>query len=149
MIKNLTKTLALAVIVFSAFACGGGSDGPDKEAPSMDIKVPAVNQTFGKGGDLPLDAVFTDNRSLKSFTASLEFKSLKGAAQLKGISDPWVPAPITISLNGNKTDNKVLANIFAEKIEGACQGGNYTLTFVVEDEAGNKSEATTVDIIIE
>ncbi len=144
MIKQL-KPFALALILFSAISCG--SDDPNP-IPGVDIKTPQDNQEFKRGGDLPLDAIFTDDKALKSCTVTLSFKSPKSASALKGISDPWQPEPAIIKLNGTTRDEKKLENIFTTGIEAACESGNYALTFIVEDHDGNKSEPKIVNIVI-
>ncbi|WP_439185522.1 DUF4625 domain-containing protein [Carboxylicivirga taeanensis] len=148
MIKNITNCLILCCLLVGT-ACGGGSDGPDKTKPEADIKVPSANQTFVKGANLPLDAVFTDNKALKNCVVTLVYNPDVTSAQLKGLSDPWEPAPATIPLNGKQTDEQKLDNIFAEPVESSCLSGDYTLTFIVEDAAGNKSDAIMVDIVIQ
>jgi len=149
MMKELTKVLAIAFIAISTISCGSSDDGPDQTKPTVDVKTPTADQAFNRGENLPLNALFKDNNALKNCIVSLSYNEATpaGSATLKGISLPWTPNDATIELSG-KSVTKDLTNIFATPIEGTCKSGSYTLTFIVEDQAGNKSDPLKVSIMI-
>ncbi len=140
--KEITKTLVIVFLIAFTYACGGDDEEPDTKAPEITIIIPVVNQEFGKGGVIPLKAVFKDDRELSKCTVSLSFNALKG------ISDPYAPKDIVIPLSGS-TDNKDLDNIFTTPIDELCKSGSYTIVFIIEDAAGNVSDKKTVDISIQ
>lgn len=154
MIKNLTKTLALGLILLGALACGGGSDGPDTEAPTVAISKPNTTDIYKRGSDLPLMASFNDNRGLKKCVITIEYIGpLPGVPSLKGIDTPWYPAEKdqehVINFNEEKSRDVNEAQLFNMPIELSCSSGVYRLTFTISDNAETPNVATeTLDIKI-
>lgn len=150
MYKNLTKILALGMVVFSLVACGGGSDGPDTEAPTISISKPNSTDLNKRGSDLPLIATFKDNRGLDKCVITIEFQGVTPKqAILKGIDTPWAPAENNekheIIFNSEKTADVNETQLFNMPIENSCSSGTYTLTFTITDTAEEPN--TTVETL--
>ena len=160
MINRVLKFSTLFLLVLFVAWGDDKNEGPDTTAPSVMITTPAEGRVYYRGRDLPLNAVFTDNKALKNCVVTIEYfgKVQSAAASLKGVGSPWTPAksieyeqegyPFTIALEEVKEDVVTIGQMFDQAIEGACLGGNYTLTFVTSDMEGNTSEET-VNIVIE
>lgn len=152
--KNMFKSLFVVILV-SLLSLNVGckkskDEGPDTEKPTVTFVSPVASGSYNRGANLPLDATFKDNKALKKCTVSLDYNgTIPGTSNLKsatGIEDPWTPADDVITFTGLKEET-ITKNLFGQAIEGACAPGSYTLTYVIEDEAGN-SNTVEVDITI-
>ncbi|TRX62248.1 DUF4625 domain-containing protein [Carboxylicivirga sp. M1479] len=155
MIKDYTKIISILCLMFVTLACGSDDEAPDTEGPTVEISKPQVMQQFARASgavDVPLTAVFKDNRALKACVITIEYVGpAVGKAHMKGLTDPWAPAynndKHEISLNGKKSQDVNEDQLFEQPVEAACLAGIYRLTFKMTDDSESGNETTeTLDI---
>ncbi len=155
--NKMIKLLPIALLVMAfTFSCkkSDPDPGPDTTAPTVEFTKPNADGTtkYSRGSSMDLDAVFKDDRALKSCTITISYNAAAPSTALKGIGTPWTPAEDgsqhVISFNGETEKEEKVAMLFDQEIEAACLAGSYTLKFVMLDKTDNKSEKL-VDITIE
>ena len=130
---RLYVLLSVAAIMLFTFSC---KDENDTTKPEVTVSSPSNGNKYATGETIQLVADFSDNKELKSSSVSLSYAGSDAS--------PWTPGAVEISLSG--TSQTVTRDVFGA-IPNNISMGDYTLTVLVNDAAGN-TESMSVDIEI-
>jgi uncharacterized membrane protein len=139
------STLKKAPIVIFAlailFAATTSCKKKDETRPEIKLESPAINQTFVRGKEIEVKAVFTDDRELSEYKIDIH-ENFDSHGHEKPQSEPWVKIIIG-ELSGKKQEINLTITI-----PETAESGPYHFDMKCLDAAGNESRYISRDIII-
>ena len=139
-----TLIVLFSVGLMSCGSSGGGDDDVDTTPPTLNITSPSASQSVDAGTNLTVSFTAGDNVALKSYTLTVAFSGVKSVKTVEEFSfnsatDTDAEGKALQTISGPSADVS-----FPMAIADNATPGNYKLTVVVTDEAGNPSEEKSV-----
>lgn len=138
--KKMFALITLIAVGFGSYSCSNDDDGgSDTQKPVIVLNVPTIGETVVVGEELHLEADFSDNVALASYTIGIHVGN--DGHNHKNTMEAWSYTQ-TQAIEGDLKNISIHEHLVVPtEVNGeAIEVGTYHLEILVKDKAGNEQQ---------